>query len=51
MYISKCAQVVTIRDREVQLKSHEVIVINRPKKWLPEELHKEIEGIGMELVK
>ena len=51
MIISKCDQTVTVRGQEVQLKSHEVILTTRSKKWLPEELHKEVEGLGLELVK
>ena len=51
MVISKCDQTVSIKGEEVKLKAHEVIMINRSKKWLPEELHKEVATLGVELVK
>ena len=51
MLISRCDQTVTIRGQEVQLKSHEVIVTNRSRKWVAEELHKEVEAVGMQLMK
>ena len=51
MALSKCDQTVTIRGQEVQLKSHEVIMIARSKKFSPEELQNEVEAAGTELVK
>ena len=51
LVVSKCDQIVNIRDQKIELKKSETIFIARSKKWDCEEMHEEMLSLEMKLIK